>query len=86
MVEPEAFRRESRAKMGMRKPDWLRDSLPGSLMGSQLEEVAEPRAALSRAATRERPAMVRRPSLAVVDAVSKVLAKEIVELPRRPTA
>lgn len=86
MAEVGVPKRELGVKKGMRKPDWLRDSLPGSLMGSQLEEVAEPRAALSRAATRERPAMVRRPSLAVVDAVSKVLAKDIVELPRRPTA
>ena len=79
--------RDKRGKTGLRRPDWLRDSLPGSLMGTQIEEVGETRTVLTRVLSVERPverpAMVRRPSLAIVDAVSKVLTKDVVELPRK---
>ncbi|KAF1965335.1 hypothetical protein BU23DRAFT_489737 [Bimuria novae-zelandiae CBS 107.79] len=66
----------------LRKPDWLRESLPDSLMGTNVE-TTETRAPISRAVSRDNLALPRRPSIAVVNALSEALSRDIVELPKR---
>lgn len=81
----EQGRRAFEAQGVVRKPDWLRESLPDSLMDTRVTQVEDGRSVLSRVVSRDQIGLPRRQTEDVVNVVGRASSKDVVALPRGPS-